>query len=321
MTAYVIQRIFLTLPVILMAVTLVFLAGHAVPDYAVRQISQGLTGAESLEQAKEQVRHDLGLDKPLWTQYGQYVGGLFKGDLGDSYLTKQPVLEELKRRMPASVELGLLTLLVALVVSLPVGIISAIRQDTWLDYVLRFVSILGLAIPSFYLGVLLLIFVFKVFDWAPPLTTTAYQDFTENPVQNLKQMAIPAVAGGLALGAGMMRLLRSQMLEVLRQDFVRTAWAKGLRERTIIFRHVLKNAMIPVFTFAGLLVGTLFSGEIVLEWMFSIPGMGVYTVMALKQSDFPTAQGVVLVVSTALVATNLLVDLTYGWLDPRVRYQ
>ena len=321
MTAYVFQRVLLTVPVILLAVTLVFLAGHAVPDYAVRSIAQGLTGAENLEEAKKQVRHDLGLDKPLLRLYVEYVGGLFKGDLGDSYITKQPVLKELKTRMPVSIELGLLSLVVALVVSLPVGIISAIRQDTWLDYVLRFLSILGLAIPAFYLGVLLLIFVFKVFDWAPPLTTTAYRDIWEDPVQNLKQLALPAIAGGLALGAGMMRLLRSQLLEVLRQDFVRTAWAKGLRERTIIFRHVLKNAMIPVFTFAGLEVGVLFSGEVVLEWMFSIPGMGIYAVTSIKQSDFPTAQGIVLVVATALVATNLLVDLTYGWLDPRVRYQ
>jgi peptide/nickel transport system permease protein len=321
MTAYVFQRVLLTIPVILLAVTLVFLAGHAVPDFAVRSTAQGLTGAENLEAAKQQVRHDLGLDKPLIRQYGEYLGGLLRGDLGDSFITKEPVLKELKLRMPVSVELGLLSLIVALVVSVPIGIISAIRQDTWLDYVLRLISILGLAIPAFYLGVLLLIFVFKVFDWAPPLTTTAYRDLWEDPVQNLKQMALPAIAGGLALGAGMMRLLRSQLLEILRQDFVRTAWAKGLRERTIIFRHVLKNALIPVFTFAGLEVGILFSGEIVLEWMFSLPGMGVYTVTSIKQSDFPTVHGFVLVIATALVATNLLVDLTYGWLDPRVRYQ
>ncbi len=321
MTAYVIQRVLLTIPVILLAVTLVFLAGHAVPDYAVRSIAQGLTGAENLEEAKQQVRHDLGLDKPILQQYGEYVGGLAKGDLGDSFITKQPVLKELKLRMPVSVELGLLTVLVAFPLAVVFGIVSAIRQDTWLDYVVRFLSILGLAIPSFFLGVILLILVFKGFDWAPPLTTTAYRDPWEDPVQNLKQMALPAIAGGLALSAGMMRLLRSQLLEVLRQDFVRTAWAKGLRERTIIFRHVLKNALIPVFTFAGLEVGILFSGEIVLEWMFSIPGMGVYTVMSMKQSDFPTVQGFVLVIATALVATNLLVDLTYGWLDPRVRYQ
>lgn len=321
MTAYVIQRLALTIPVILLAITLVFLAGHAVPDYAVRSIAQGLTGAENLEQAKQQVRHELGLDKPLYQQYGEYLGGLLKGDLGESYITKQPVLKELKTRMPVSVELGLLTVMVALPLAVLFGVISAIRQDSWLDYVVRFLSIGGLAIPSFYLGVILLIFVFKVFDWAPPLTTTAYRHIWVDPVQNLKQMALPAIAGGLALSAGMMRLLRSQMLEVLRQDFVRTAWAKGLRERTIIFRHVLKNAMIPVFTFAGLEVGLLFSGEVVLEWMFSIPGMGVYSVMSIKQSDFPTAQGIVLIVATALVATNLIVDLTYGLLDPRVRYQ
>ena len=321
MTAYVIQRVLLTVPVILLAVSLVFLAGHAVPDYAVRSIAAGLTGSENPELAKQQVRHDLGLDKPLWTQYGQYLGGLFKGDLGDSYITKQPVLKEMKLRMPVSVELGLLTVLVAFPLAVVFGVLSAIRQDTWLDYVVRFLSVLGLAIPSFFLGVILLIVVFKGFDWAPPLTTTAYRNLWVDPVQNLKQMALPAIAGGLALSAGMMRLLRSQLLEVLRQDFVRTAWAKGLRERTIIFRHVLKNALIPVFTFAGLEVGILFSGEIVLEWMFSIPGMGVYTVTSIKQSDFPTVQGFVLVIATALVATNLLVDLTYGWLDPRVRYQ
>jgi peptide/nickel transport system permease protein len=321
MTGYVIQRVLLTLPVILLAITLVFLAGHAVPDYAVRTIAQGTSTTENLEQAKKQVRHELGLDKPLWKQYVEYVGGLFRGDLGDSYMTKEPVLKELKMRMPVSVELGLLQFMVAMAISLPVGIISAIRQDTWLDYTLRFVAILGLAIPAFYLGVLLLVFVFKGFDWAPPLTTTAYRNIWVDPVQNLKQMALPTIAGGMALGAGMMRLLRSQMLEVLRQDFVRTAWAKGLRERTIILRHVLKNAMIPVFTFVGLEVGALFSGEVVLEWMFSIPGMGLYAVNAITRADFPTAQGIVLVVATALVVTNLVVDLTYGWLDPRVRYQ
>ena len=321
MTGYIVSRLLLSVPVMLLAITLVFLAGHAVPDYAVKSIASGLTGAESFEKAKEQVREDLGVNKPLWRQYLEYVGGVLKGDLGDSYLTKRPVLTELKSRMPVSVELGLLMLLVAVVISMPIGIISAIRQDTWMDYVLRFFAILGLAIPAFYLGVLLLIFSVKVLDWTPPLTTTGYRDLWEDPVQNLKMLALPALAGGLALGASMMRLLRSQMLEVLRQDFVRTAWAKGLRERTVILRHALKNAMIPVLTLIALLVGTLFSGEIVLEMMFGIPGMGLYAVHSIKQSDFPTAQGIVLIVALALVFTNLAVDLTYGWLDPRVRYR
>jgi peptide/nickel transport system permease protein len=321
MTGYIVSRLVLSVPVILLAITLVFLAGHAVPDYAVKTIASGLTGAESQELAIEQVREDLGLNKPLWRQYGEYLGGILRGDLGDSYLTKRPVLTELKSRMVVSVELGLLMLLVAILISVPIGIISAIRQDTWLDYVLRFVAILGLAIPAFYLGVLLLILSVKIIGWTPPLTTTAYRDLWEDPVQNLKMLALPALAGGLALGASMMRLLRSQILEVLRQDFVRTAWAKGLRERTVILRHVMKNAMIPVLTLAGLLVGTLFSGEVVLEMVFSIPGMGLYAVTSIKQSDFPTAQGIVLVVALVLVLTNLAVDLTYGWLDPRVRYR
>lgn len=321
MTGYIISRLILSVPVILLAITLVFLAGHAVPDYAVKTLASGRTGAESFEQAKQQVREDLGLNKPLWRQYVEYVGGVLRGDLGDSYVTKQPVLTELKTRMPVSVELGLLMLLVAIVISMPIGIISAIRQDTWIDYILRFFSILGLAIPAFYLGVLLLIVSVNVFGWIPPLTPTAYRDLWEDPVQNLKMLALPALAGGLALGASMMRLLRSQILEVLREDFVRTAWAKGLREQAVILRHVLKNAMIPVLTLAGLLVGTLFSGEVVLEMMFGIPGMGLYAVTSIKQSDFPTAQGIVLIVALALVFTNLAVDVTYGWLDPRVRYR
>lgn len=321
MTGYIISRLVLSIPVIVLAITLVFLAGHAVPDYAVKTLASGRTGAESFEQAKEQVREDLGLNKPLWRQYVEYLGSVLKGDLGDSYLTKQPVLTELKSRVPVSLELGLLSLLVALVISIPIGIISAIRQDTWIDYVLRFLAILGLAIPAFYLGVLLLLFSVRVLDWTPPLTTTGYRDFWDDPVQNLKMLALPALAGGFALGASMMRLLRSQMLEVLRQDFVRTAWAKGLRERSVVLRHALKNAMIPVLTLAALLVGTLFSGEVVLEMMFSIPGMGLYAVTSIKQSDFPTAQGIVLLVALALVFTNLAVDLAYGWLDPRVRYR
>ncbi|MDP2948381.1 MAG: ABC transporter permease [Chloroflexota bacterium] len=317
MTAYVIQRILLAVPVVLLVVTLVFLATHTprFADFAVNRICKG----DPVQ--CEQVRHELGLDKPLPEQYVRYVGGLLRGDLGDSILTGRPVLLELKDRLAPSIELALLQLVVALTLAMPIGIISAIRQDTGLDYVLRLFAILWLAIPVFYLAVIILIIVFKGLGWSPPLTTTAWRDFFEDPVENLKMLAIPAVAGGLGLGAGMMRLLRSQMLEVLRQDFVRTAWAKGLREQTVILRHVLKNAMIPVFTFAALMVGTVFSGEVILESMFSIPGIGLFSVMAVKNNDFPVAQGIVLVIAVALVFTNLVVDVAYGWLDPRIRYR
>jgi peptide/nickel transport system permease protein len=320
MRAYIISRLLLNIPVIFLVITLVFLASHAYPDYATRRVAAALTGAADLEQAKQQVRRELGLDRPLHIQYFDYLGDVLRGDLGDSLLTKRPVLTELKDRLPPSLELAILDLVVALAVSIPIGVISAIRQDTWIDYLLRFLAILWLAIPSFYLAVILLIVSFKVIGWTPPLTVTAYHNFPSDPVKNLQMLALPAIAGGIATGASIMRLLRSQMLEVLRQDYVRTAWAKGLRERTVVMRHALKNAMIPVLTIAGLLVGVLISGNVVLETMFSIPGMGLFTVTSMQQNDFPVVYGIVLLVAVAVVFTNLLVDLTYAWLDPRIRY-
>lgn len=320
MTTYILQRIVLALPVVLFVVTLVFLSTHSPPfaNHAVKQMCSTCKGDPELT---AEIRKELGLDGPLWKQYGRYVGDLLHGDLGKSWLTGRPVLLELKDRLAPSIELALLQVGLALILAIPIGVISAIRQDTPIDYILRLFAILWLAIPSFYLAVILLLIVTKWFGWTPPLTTTGWRDFFEDPVENLKMLALPAIAGGLALSASMMRLLRSQMLEVLRQDFVRTAWSKGLREQTVIMRHVLKNAMIPVFTFTAMIVGALFSGEVVLEWMFSIPGMGLYSVTSLKNHDYPVAQGLVLVVAVALVFTNLLVDLTYGWLDPRIRYR
>ncbi len=270
---------------------------------------------------EQQCREELGLDGPLWRQYVRYVGGFVRGDLGDSVLTGRPVLMELKDRLGPSMELGLLQIGLAMMLSVPIGVVSAIRQDTPIDHVLRVFTILLLAIPPFYLAVMLLLIVTKGLGWTPPLTNTGWRDFFDDPVQNLKMMALPALAGGVGLAASMMRLLRSQMLEVLRQDFVRTAWSKGLGERTIVLRHVLKNAMIPVFTFTALLVGSLFTGGVILEWMFSIPGMGLYIVQSAKEMDFPVVQGIVLVAAVGLVLANLVVDVTYGWMDPRIRYR
>ena len=321
MRTYVISRIILNVPVVFLVITLVFLASHAVPDYATRRVAQSLQGSSSYQEAVQQVKKDLGLDKPLWEQYGRYVGGVLKGDLGDSLLTKRPVLTELKNRLPPSLELGILDLIVALSVSIPIGVISAVRQDTWIDYILRFFAILWVAIPSFYLAVLLLLISFKGLGWTPPLTGTGYRSLLDDPVQNLQMMALPAIAGGIATGAGIMRLLRSQMLEVLRQDYVRTAWAKGLRERTIVMRHALRNALIPVVTIAGLTVGTLISGNVILESMFSLPGVGQFVVLSFKQNDLPMVQGIVLLVGIALVMTNIVVDVSYAWLDPRIRYR
>ena len=318
MQQYIIQRLLLNIPVIFLVITLVFLATRIQPDFAERRAAQGATGFGSYDLAVKQIRKQLGTDKPLPEQYVRYVGGVLRGDFGDSLLTKKPVLTELKNRLGPSIELGILQMIVAVAISVPIGVISAVRQDTWLDYLLRFFAVLGLAIPSFYLATLMLIFAFNWFNWAPPIT--GFKSFFNDPVLNLKAMAIPALAGGFASSAIIMRLLRSQLLEVLRQDYVRTAWAKGLKERTIIVRHALKNAMIPVFTVVGLLIATLFGGNVVLESMFTIPGVGLLVVTAFQQADFPVVQSIVLVIALALVFTNLVVDLSYAWLDPRIRY-
>jgi peptide/nickel transport system permease protein len=316
---YIAKRILLNIPVIFLVVSIVFLISHLRTDFAEQRAAQGFGGGLEFEKAVAAIRKDLGTDKPLIQQYGNYLLDVAQGDFGTSLISQRSVVVELKDRLEASVELGILQILIGLVISIPIGVISAIRQDTWLDYVLRFFAILGLAVPSFYLATLLLLVGFKSFGWSPPVTT--YERFLDNPSLNLQAMLLPALAGGFAAGAVIMRLLRSQLLEVLRQDYVRTAWAKGLRERTVVTRHVMKNALIPVFTVVGLLVGILFGGNVILESMFALPGVGQFVVISFKQNDLPMVQGIVLLVAMVLVMTNIVVDVSYAWLDPRIRYR
>jgi len=316
---YLIRRALLNVVVIFLVISGVFIGLRATPgNFAVNQAAGQLTEVHSADEATAVVRHDLGLDRPLLAQYGDFVGDFFRGDLGNSFATKQPVMDELKNRLAPSIELAILELLIAVVVAVPIGILSAVRQDTWLDYILRFFAIFWLGVPSFFVGVLLLYSLARWAHWSPPIGN--YQNFFEDPFMNLQAMVLPAVVGGLAAGAMIMRFLRSQLLEVLRQDYVRTAWAKGLRERAVIMRHALKNALIPVLTVIGLLLATVASGNVVLETLFSLPGIGLYAVNAIKQNDYPVVQGVVVLVATSLVFVNLLVDVAYAWLDPRIRY-
>ena len=318
MQHYIVRRVLLNVVVIFLVISAVFIGLRATPgDFAVNQVASQVTDVHSMDEAVALVRHDLGLDRPILEQYGDFVGDFFRGDLGNSFQTKRPVMAELKDRLAPSVELALLEIVIALVVAVPVGILSAVRQDTWVDYILRFFAIFWLGVPSFFVGVLLLYFLARWVHWSPP---THYQNFFENPWMNLQAMALPAVAGGLAVGAIVMRFLRSQLLEVLHQDYVRTAWAKGLRERAVIMHHALKNALIPVLTVVGLLLATVVSGNVVLETLFNLPGLGLYVVNAIRLDDYPVVQGVVLLVATCLVFVNLLVDVAYAWLDPRIRY-
>ncbi|MCH7835885.1 MAG: ABC transporter permease [Chloroflexi bacterium] len=331
MQQYILQRVLLNLLVIFMVATLVFLVLRIDTDFVVTQqaAQTQITDPGATERARDIVRADLGLDGSIFVQYRTYLWNISHLDLGESFAAREDVIDEIGNRIGPSLELGLLQIMVALLVAVPIGIISAIRQDTVIDYVLRFFSIALLGIPVFVLGVLVLLLVARdPIGYTPPLTT--YRDLLPFPPfetgrgvdvwVNLQIMFMPAIIGGLGTGAIIMRFLRSQMLEVMRQDYVRTAWSKGLQERVIILRHALKNALIPVLTVVGLLLGTLVSANVVLETIFVIPGIGLWVVNAIGQFDYPVIQGVVLVIAVILVFVNLLVDISYAWLDPRIRF-
>lgn len=330
MRNYILRRVVVNIPVIWLVATLVFLATSVLPgDFVAQRIAQqDPTGTDPalIEKQIQAVRKDLGLDKPVGPRYLIYMGNLLRGDFGISYQTRQGALEGMKDGLPYSLQLSLMALVIGLVTSIPIGIISAIRQDSIVDYVLRIMAILFLAMPSFWVGTMLLLYCVKgvsifgifTFGWTIPLTEPKL--LWEDPGSSFRLFILPAVAGGLASGAGVMRLLRSQMLEVLRQDYIRTAWAKGMRERVVIVRHAMKNAMVPVVTVLGLALSGLLSGNVVFENLFGIPGVGNKILTAIRARDVPVVQAFVLVIATFVVFVNLAIDLLYGVLDPRIRY-
>ena len=266
---------------------------------------------------KAQLERMLGLDQPFYRQYLTYIGRVLQGDLGVSFWTKEPVLEEIMRRLPVSLELAVLAMLFGLVLALPAGIFSAIRQDTWLDYLFRSGAIGGLSIPGFWMATVVIVAASIWWQWVPPMR---YTPFMRDPVKNLSQLLLPALILGLALSASVMRMTRSMVLEVLREDYVRTAWAKGLSETVVVTRHVLKNAMIPVVTVLGLQLSTLIGGTVIMETIFVLPGMGKFLLDAIAWRDYPVIQGINLFLATGVIVVNLVVDLVYGFLDPRIRY-
>jgi peptide/nickel transport system permease protein len=259
----------------------------------------------------------LGLDQPFYWQYVSYIGKVFRGDLGVSFWTREPVLEEILRRLPVSVELALLAMVCGLLIGLPTGIVSAIRQDGWLDYVFRTSAIGGLSVPGFWMATIVIVVASISWKWVPPMR---YTPFVRDPLANLSQLIIPAIILGFALSASVMRMTRSMVLEVLREDYVRTAWAKGLPESAVIARHVLKNAMIPVVTIMGLQFSTLIGGTVIMESIFVLPGMGKFLLDAITWRDYPVIQGINLFLATGVILLNLGIDLLYGFLDPRIRF-
>ncbi|MBP0619386.1 ABC transporter permease [Cupriavidus consociatus] len=318
MSAYLLRRLLALLPTLVFASIIVFAIVRLVPgDVVDLMLSQNDISADT--RTREDLVRALGLDRPMWEQYLHWVGNIvLHGDLGQSLWQGEPVLRMVMARIPATFSMGVLALAVALTVALPIGVLSAIRQDTAADYVARSFSILMLAVPSFWLGTMVMVFPSVWWGWSPEVR---YVPFLEDPVQHVRQMLVPAIVLGMALSAITMRMTRTMMLEVLRQDYIRTAWAKGLNEPLVILRHALRNALIPVVTLIGLQAPLLIGGAVVIEQIFVVPGMGLLLLDAVHQRDYPLITGVFLVVGVAVMLINLLVDLSYGLFDPKVRHR
>ncbi len=268
---------------------------------------------------REAVERRLGLDVPVWVQYGRWMGGIFlRGTLGESLFGGWSVEERLFDRLPITLELGVMAILIGLVIALPVGIYSAIRQDTVADYAGRILAILGLATPNFWLGIMVMIYPAIWWRWSPPMELVP---FAEDPWGHLGILVIPSLILGTALSASTMRMTRTMMLEVLRQDYIRTAWAKGLQEKTVVLRHAIKNALIPVVTLVGLQLPLVVGGAVIMENLFNLPGLGRLLVDALSDRDYPVVSGVNLFFACVVLLNNLFIDLLYAYLDPRVRYE
>ncbi len=334
MRAYLIRRLLLIIPTLWILTIIVFLSVRFIPgdmvDTLAAQIMAQGTGDYIDREAMERM---LGLDVPVYVQYGRWIGvlptpdwatgeshvrGLLQGTLGESLWGGWPAEKSLISRLPVTIELGVLSIVIGLVIALPVGIYSAVRQDTAADYLGRTIAIIGLATPNFWLALMVLLYPVLWWGWAPPLE---WVPFTEDPLGNLEMFLIPSLILGTAMAAATMRMSRTMMLEVLRQDYIRTAWSKGLKERVVVIRHAIKNALIPVVTLVGLQLPLLVGGSVIMEEIFNLPGIGRMFLDALDRRDYPVVQGVNLFLSAFVMFNILLIDMIYPYLDPRVRYR
>jgi peptide/nickel transport system permease protein len=312
---YITRRVLQGLLVLFLVSFLVFSLVRILPgDAILMQLDQAAAPTpENLEKA----RQELGLDRPFLEQYRTWIGGVLRGDLGYSLTSRRPVSQELLKRVSLTSHLAVLSLLIALLIALPIGVLSAVRQDTVADYLGRLFAILGLSLPDFWLATVVITFLAIWFRWIPPI---GFAPIWVDPARNLSQLLIPAVIIGARLAAVSMRMTRSSLLEVLRQDYIRTARAKGLRERAVIVGHAFKNAFIPVVTIIGQQFSVLLGGTVIVEFIFLQPGVGSLMLDAVQLRDYTLIQGAVLFFATVIVVMNLLVDLSYAWLDPRIRY-
>jgi peptide/nickel transport system permease protein len=328
MRAYIIRRLLVLIPTVLLVSMMIFVVMRILPGDIITAMMAASPDESFSEYQRALLLIKLGLDAPLHVQYGRWMGflpqmdgsfrGILQGDLGVSWWRVTPVAELLALKWPVTLELGVIGLLIAQLIALPTGIYSAIRQDQWGDYIARSVAILCISVPGFWLGTIIIVFPSIWWGYMPPIMLIP---FFEDPIGNLRMFVVAAIVLGMELCGRTMRMTRTMMLEVLRKDYIRTAWAKGLRERIVVIRHALKNALIPVITTIGIQVPILVGGTVIIEQIFVLPGMGRLMITAVLQRDYPLVNGIMLVFAAVLVLINLAVDLTYAYLDPRIRYR
>lgn len=314
MVNYLIKRLLYGIIVLLIMISFVFIVMRLVPgDVVTLQLSDA--GAVSEEQV-EQLRAELGLDKPVWQQFINWTKHAVTGDLGNSFWSKLPVSTLIADRITVTLQLAFMSIVLAVLIAIPAGIYSAMKRNSWIDHSLRIIAIGGLSIPNFWFALLLIVFLSLFFGWIPPL---GYQSFFDNPLVNLQQMIFPAIVLALALSASIVRMTRSSLLEVLNADFIRTIRAKGAREKLVILKHAFRNSLVPVITLIGLQVGFLLGGTVIIESIFSLPGIGSLVYESVTKRDYPVVQATVLVYGGLFMLVNLIVDIAYGWIDPRMR--
>jgi len=317
MSRYLLRRLIATVPVLIAVSLIVFVIMRVAPGDVAQMILSGESGSGASAEELRQLRHRLGLDRPYFAQYLTFLAGLVRLDPGESLWTSQPILLELGRRIPITLELAVMAVVISWAIALPTGILSAVFQDTWVDYVFRILSVAGLAVPAFWTGTLLLLLLSQHLHWMPPL---GYVSPMDNPRLNVQQFIWPALIIGYATSAILSRMTRSAVLEVLREDYVRTARAKGVRGAVVVGRHVLKNALPPVVTLSAVQMGNLLGGAVISETIFTLPGVGRFLVDAILHRDYPVVQTIVILFAVVVVTLNLLTDVLYAWFDPRTRY-
>lgn len=313
MVVYISKRMLSFVPTLLTLAVLVFFMIHLVPG----DPAQMMLGIEASPQAVSELRVMMGLDRPLLEQLVQFTGKLLQGDLGRSYYLERPVVQAIHEAMPATLSLAALALVVSVGLGIPAGVVAAVHKNSWVDATVMGGALLGISVPNFWIG-LNLIFLLSV-KWGL-FPTGGYTDLSADALDWLWHMILPAIALGVMQAALIARMTRASMLEVLRMDYIRTARAKGLAERTVIYKHAFKNSLIPVITVIGVVIGLMLGGSVVIESVFTLPGMGRLVISAVQRRDYPVVQGVILFIAAAYMAVNLVVDITYGWVNPRIRY-